>query len=223
MKVKITSRDTTEQALVIGKAMAFGARARDNDYGPVAGKTAVVIDTNKAQGGHPALLLSRIDFAPSRGYDLVLSVDEFLRMPVKPWATNSTATARATQATQAAQAPQVRTVTRVVEVPVEVEVGVCAQETLKVKSCDVLTQEKISWKTYGLPFLVDNGIEVVMDNETPYIIDTQRNTAKELTAGQAAANAKEALIAGEDNIWAQYAREFHLVDNVVLHKVTDDL
>ena len=210
MKVKIMSKNRFEQSGVISKALDFGAVARDGDYGPVEGKTAVVIDTSK--GRTPAILLSRRDFTPTkRPYDLVLSTSEFLSMCNAPWEI------AAANGSSVRQEP-----TRVIAKYVEVESGVCAQETLKVVDCVVHTQERIAWKTLGLPFLLDNGVSVVMDGETPYMIDTLRNTAKELTAEQAATTAKKSLLAGEKNVWVKYAQEFNLFDNVKLAKDADD-
>lgn len=215
-KIKITSVNRTQQQNVINKCRTWGAAARDGDYGPVAGKTAVVINTKI--GDMPAIQLSRVDFNPSKNpYNKVISYKDFMNATTCPWG-------RKYSDAQSGEAGQPATAVAAVVVvqEVEVESGVCAQDTLKVKSCKVLEQEAIGFKTLGLPFLIDNGVEVTMSEDVAYILDVKNNTAKPLTAKTAAKNAKASITKGDKDVWADYAREFDLVDECIFIKSVED-
>lgn len=218
MKIKIKSTNHTQQSNVINKCRKWGSEARDGNYGPVPGKTAVVVNT-KLGGGTPALQLSNVNFTPTKSpYDKVFSYKEFMNLTDCPWGAN-----KATGCTDSHHnvCSETQTTTIVVPVPVPVEAGVCSQETLKVADCTALVQEDIAWKTLGLPFLQDAGIEVTMAEDVAYIINTRKNTAKPLTAKSAAKKAKKDLIAGKDSAWVRYAKEFNLYDAVQMVKDTE--
>ena len=204
MKVKITSANRTQQVNVIAKCRSWGAGSRDGDYGPVDGKTAVVVNT-KLGGGTPALQISRVDFTPTKSpYDLVLSYKDFMNADICPWDS---------------RAPLNDDFDNL---GVQEDVGVCAQETLVVSDCTIITQEDIAWKTLGLPFLQDNGVDVTIADGIAYIINTKQNTAKPLTSKTAAKKAKKDIIAGIDSPWALFARHFDLVETAVLIKEVDE-
>jgi hypothetical protein len=217
-KIKILSKTRTQQVNVINKARQWGAAARDGDYGPVEGKTAVVINT-KLGSSQAAILLSRVDFNPKKPYDVVMDYKEFMNLDTCPWSSSAKTTDSSTDSTPCPDA-----VVAVVGIPVDVEVGVCSQDTLKVSECDVLVQEPIAFRTLGLPFLQDAGVDVTMDGETPYILDVVNNTAKELTAKMAAKKAKKAILDGDnDSPWAIFARNFDLVASATLTKTTEEV
>ena len=231
-KIKILSNNATQQHNVITKARAWGAAARDSDYGPVAGKTAVVINTLLGGGKtKPALQISSLGFAPKKKpYTHTFSYSEFMNLDTCPWdASRQASQADTAQAVrdipQAAQAPRIKTVIQkeVVVVVEETEVGVCTQDTLRVKSLDVITQEAVGFVTLGLPFLVDAGVDVTELDGKTYLINPKKNTAKVVTAKSVAKRARKDILAGKtESPFAIYAKTFDLLDNVVMEKVVPE-
>lgn len=215
-KIKITSGNSTQQTNVISKCRTWGAGARDGNYDPVSGKTAVVVDT-KLGGGVPALQMSRVDFNPSkRPYDRVISYKDFMNLNECPWDSG-----KAIRNGGGDGSVQVREVQ--VQVAVPTPSGVCAQETLKVKSCVVLEQEKTIFNQVGLPAIQELGIEVTMVEDEAYILDIAKNKATPVTAKSAAQHAKNAIEDNDtENVWAVWARSMDLVTDVVMVKMLDD-
>jgi hypothetical protein len=216
-KIKINSINPTQQANVITKCRQWGAAARDGDYGPVPGKTGVVINTQLG-ANKPALQLSDVNFTPTKNpYTDVYSYKDFMNLEDCPWdaPTSKINLAKAT--------PEVRIEKEVHLIRVPTEVGICAQETLQVTSCDVLVQEAIAWETQGLPFLEKQGVNITYHEGEAYILNVKKNTSKKLTAKSAAKRAKNAILAGDyDAPFAVFARHFNLVDNAVMAKVIKD-
>ena len=231
-KIKILGKTPIQQRNIITKARSWGAIARDGDYGPVAGKTAVVINTNLGGGkANPALQVATVDFrAKKNPYTSILSYSEFMKLTVCPWDSKRQAsqadTAQAVRdIPQAAQAPRIKTVIQkeVVVVVEETEVGVCTQDTLRVKSLDVITQEAVGFVTLGLPFLVDAGVDVTELDGKTYLINPKKNTAKVVTAKSVAKRARKDILAGKtESPFAIYAKTFDLLDNVVMEKVVPE-
>ena len=220
MKIKITCANRTQQTNAITKARAFGATARDNNYGPIAGKESIVINT-KLGNGTPALQLSDTNFTPTKNpYDDVITYKDFMNSSVCPWDSSATLSQQ-DDVVGANPEPQVEVVHVPIPVPVPVETGACSQETMKVTSCNVVEQESIAWNTLGLKFIKDGGIDVTMDDGTAYILNTRKNTAKKLTAASAAKKAKKDLLAGKDSVWVMYGRHFDLFTEVTLTKVIE--
>jgi hypothetical protein len=218
MKIKVLSMNNTQQTNVFNKCRNWGAAARDGDYGPVSGKTGVVINT-KLGNGIPALQVSDVNFTPTKNpYDKVFSYKEFMNLDSCPFAVKDD---RFSVDNIKGTDPVPEAIMSTVEVRISEEVGVCAQDTLKVTECSVLTQEAIAWKTLGLPFLVDAGVEVTEHDGVAYILDTVNNTADELTSETAASNAQKSILAGEKDAWSTYAKHFDLVEKAVMSKVVD--
>ena len=153
-----------------------------------------------------------------------MTYKEFMNATVCPW-DRSAPTKDSVGGSSASIHPTPRAEIREISVPVfiPVEVGVCAQDTLKVTACEVLVQEAIGFNTIGLPFLIDNGVEVTMSEGVAYIIDIKNNTAKPLTAKSAAKRAKKAILAGKNNVWTSYAKRFDLVTDCTLTKDVDSV
>ena len=211
-KIKVMSENRTQQVNVITKARNWGAEARDGDYGPVAGKNAVVVNTRLGSSS-PALQLSRGDFMPSDGYDKVIAYKDFMNLTVSPW--GSVGSTRSTSGS-AEREPEVRVETRIVHIPVEIPVGPCAQSTLKILSAEVLTLNAVIWKSQGLPYLEDK-VELEEVDGRFYILDVEANEAKELTAALASQYGKDELLE-DGGVFADYLREFHLLNSVVMGK-----
>jgi hypothetical protein len=97
----------------------------------------------------------------------------------------------------------------------------CSQETLVVKSAKVAVQNALLWKTLGLAKLQALGLDVTMDGDVAYVIDVATNSATELTAAFASAQAEKDLVAGEVTEFTIFAKDMELVEELVMVKVVD--
>lgn len=222
-KIRIETKNASQYNNAVTKCRQWGAIARDGDYGYSPAKGYLVVTTKL--GSDAVIQSSRPSYSPSTPYDAEIAYKDFMNATTCPW--NSKRTLNASNAGLEGKLADPIVVTKEVhvtkEVIVEVPVpaGVCAQNTLKVKDCTVLTQEPIGFTSLGLPFLTSNGVTVTISDGKPYVLDVKNNGAEELTAEIAAKNAKADLIKGEDSVWTLYAREFDLVTGVTMHKVIE--
>jgi len=96
------------------------------------------------------------------------------------------------------------------------------QTTLKCVEAVVLTQNPIVWASMGIPFFKENGVNVVESEGKMYTVDTKSNTSTEFTAAEVAKQVKIDLLAGDDTIYTQFAKNFELIDSIRYDKVLVD-
>jgi len=220
-KIKILTLNATQWANALRKAQSWGAFSRDGDTTFNPEKTAMVIVIGKDARG-PYIQSSRTDFEPTKSaYSRKYKYGEWMGLQNAPWDFRP-------KAGDTAPTPDVGTPTmvepEVVVIGIECEApSICAQSTLKIDTCEVLAQNDVIFKTQGLPFLQDAGVELVENEGDMYILDTVKNTATKVTAESVAAQAKKDIEAGDmDTPYALYAVRFDLIDGATMKKVVDD-
>lgn len=217
-KIKIMINNPQEWVQAIDKVKEFGAISRDGSTIFLPEKPDMVIDTTLS-AGNACILSSRTGYMPKKNpYTNIMSFKDLMASSIAPW--NDHVDAVASSAT-----PQV--VTEIVEVPVyvsvETQVGVCAQTTLRISAVEIVDQQPIIFKTVGIPWLVDNGLDITEDGDKMYIVDAAKNTAIEFTAKTAANNATKALLDNETNdLWARYAIAHDLIVSITHSKEVEE-
>ena len=96
------------------------------------------------------------------------------------------------------------------------------QTTLKCVEATVLTQNPIVWASMGIPFFKANGLDIVENDSKQWTIDVTTNTAVEFTAAEAAKQIKVDLLAGDETIYTNFAKNFELIDSIRYDKVLVD-
>lgn len=198
IKVIVTTAGQWDQ--VMNHARKLGAVSRDNAYGFNPDKTAMVIDNNYIKYSSPTMKSVAGAVEP-----LKISVNEFLGL-----ASLHDAGLIGQPVDKQAVANAVAAVKE--QMP-------CAQSTLDVTDCDVLTQDAVVFATVGIPMLKTLGIEITTVDGVDYTIDVTANTATKFTAESASQQAKADLIDGKVTAYTKWAKACDLVENLVMSKV----
>lgn len=198
-KIKVMAATQNEWNTIIAHARSLGALSRDGQYGYNPEKTAMVVDNFYIKYSSPTMKTKAGFVAPTK-----ISVRDFLDLTSlhdvanigKP--VDKAAVANAVAAVRASMP--------------------CAQNTLKVKDCDVLVQNAVVWASKGLPMLKSLGVDITVLGDKNYIIDISSNDAKEITPETASAQAKADILECKVTPYTQWAKNCDLISNMDLAK-----
>ncbi|MCI4436218.1 MAG: hypothetical protein JHC33_05335 [Ignisphaera sp.] len=189
-KIKVMTTTESEWATAVNHARRLGAVSSDGQYSFHQNKPSMIIDNNYIKYSSPT--------ARSSGEQpLKISLEEFLNLR---------------SLRQAGQDFDVVSCMAATALAV-MDTAPCL--SMDVASVVVLEQNAIIFRTQGLSWLEDRGVDVTMVGDKAYTLDISTNTAEELTPATIVDKATAAILENDmSDVYAMFATQFKLISEI---------